>query len=46
VNRPNVALHTQAPLALLEKAGFIHNQHGLGITKVIDHVGTQIIQDA
>src|SRR4051794_11461713 len=38
-----LALHTDAPLALFEKAGFIHNQHATGISQVLAHVGLQVI---
>ena len=38
-----LALHARRLVALLEKAGLIQHQHGVGIAEMLDHIGAQVI---
>ena len=38
-------LHARGFVALLEKAGFVENQHGGGIIEMLAHIGLQVVAD-
>ena len=40
-----LALHAGRLVALLEKAGLVEHQHGVGIAQMLDDIGPQIVAD-